>query len=113
MRAAGAPEAVVQKARAQWQAQQDQLPSPQIVVFPENIQAFWVLNATADQWEYPGAFGGRLALPMTEIRACMDMLQVELTAQNTLRVLGMVRAARAVKMEAWERARSASPQARR
>lgn len=97
MRGMGAPEAAIANARAQWQDQQPE--HPHIVVFPENIPALQVLIATTDQWDMPGAFGGKLALPMTEIEAAMRMLRVPSDETTTLRVLAAVRVARQVKVE--------------
>lgn len=94
MRGFGAPEKEIAKARAQWEAA---YPAPEpIEVFPENADAFQVLIATAGQWEHPGAFGGRLALPLTEIHTCMQMLAIPVNPQSTMRVMAMVNAARTV-----------------
>lgn len=97
MRGMGAPEAVIERAHAQWQAQQPE--HPHIVVHPENIPAIRVLLATADQWETPGAFGGRLALPLTEIEVAMRMLGIPCTEAHSVRVLAAVRVARDVKVQ--------------
>lgn len=96
MRSMGAPEAVIERARAEWRAQQPE--HPRIVVFPENIPAMRLLIATADQWETPGAFGGKLALPLTEIEAAMRLLHISSDEDTTLSVLAAVRVAREVKV---------------
>lgn len=65
---------MIEKARAQWLAA---LPDqPLVEVYPENLAAFQVLAACEGQWEYPGAFGGRLALPLTEVQACIAGLDI-------------------------------------
>lgn len=72
MRAMGAPDHVIAAKKKQWQAQQPEY--AYVEVYPENIQAFLVFLDLAGQWEYPGAMGGRLALPHTEIWACVQGL---------------------------------------
>ena len=79
-----------------------------IEVYPENIPAFLVLLSTAGDWEYPGAMGGRLTLPKSEIIACMTMLEMAITKENSLRIMTIVRAARDVKMAQWNRETAAA-----
>ncbi len=101
MRGMGAPDHVIEQARNDWEARQEH--RSQIEVYPENIQAFRILQATGGQWEMPGAFGGRCALPLTEIEACMRLLQIPITVDLSLRVMAMVRSARAVFVARIER----------
>jgi hypothetical protein len=98
----GAPPEVIERQRARWEEQQEEKPT--IEVYPENIPAFQILQATADQWEIPGAFGGRCALPLTEIEAAMRLLGMEITPNLSLRVITMVRAARQVRLAQVEAA---------
>lgn len=77
-------------------------------MYPENIAAFLLLLATSDDWEYPGAMGGTLSLPKTQIVACMSMLEMPITKENSLRVMTIVRAARDVKVKAWNREAAAA-----
>lgn len=100
MRGLGASAADIAAQRARWEAAQPE-PEP-VEVFPENIPAFRVLIATADQWEYPTAFGGRLVLPLSEIKACMDLLELPCGAKAAMRVMTMVRAAREVLRERFQ-----------
>ena len=76
---------------------------PTIEVYPENIPAFLVLLSTATDWEYPGAMGGKLTLPKSEIIACMTMLEMAITKENSLRIMTIVRAAREVKIAQYNR----------
>lgn len=100
----GAPPEEIERVRAQWEEQQGGKPT--IEIYPENIQAFQLLQATADQWEMPTAFGGRVALPLTEIEAAMRLLCMEITPTLSLRVITMVRAARQVRQAQVEAAMS-------
>ena len=100
MRAAGAPEAIIRKARLDWLAKLPE--NPLVEVFPENIAAFRVLLATGNQWETPGLHGGRLTLPLGEIDVAMRRLDVP--DSEFLRILVMVRAAREVKVEQFDAA---------
>jgi Phage related hypothetical protein (DUF1799) len=104
MRGMGAPDPVIDAARKQWEARQEE--RTLIEVYPENIQAFRILQATGGQWEMPGAFGGRCALPLTEIEACMRLLQIQVTQDLSLRVMTMVHSARKVFLERIDRERS-------
>lgn len=79
-----------------------------IEVYPENIPAFLVLLSTSVDWKYPGAMGGSLNLPKTQIIACMNMLEIPVTKENSLRILAIVRAARDVKLEHWNRETAAA-----
>ncbi|MEQ1512979.1 MAG: hypothetical protein ABL934_09895 [Lysobacteraceae bacterium] len=81
---------------------------PTIEVYPENIPAFLVLLATSSDWEYPGAMGGKINLPKTQILACMSMLQMPITKENSLRIMAMVSAARDVKVKHWNREMAAA-----
>lgn len=108
MRAAGAPEAAIQAKKDAWMAKQPE--QPLVEVFPENIAAFRVLVATADQWESPGLHGGRLAIPLQDIDVAMRRLG--LPDEEFMRVLVMVREARAVKLEQLERAAAEQRQKR-
>ena len=93
----GAPEPVIDRARRDWEAQ---LPEqPLIEVFPENVDAFRVLIACEGQWEFPGAFGGRLALPLTEVRAAIEMLQVADPKDCFSRMLVLIKYAAAALRE--------------
>lgn len=104
MRGMGACDADVAKAKEKWLAS---LPEqPLMEVFPENIGAFRVLVACADQWESPGLHGGRLAVPLQDIDVAMRRLGLPDT--EFMRVLVMVREARAVKLEQLEQARAAA-----
>jgi hypothetical protein len=104
MRGMGAPPEAIERAREKWEAQQEE--RPPIEVYPEHIPAFQILQATADQWEMPTAFGGRVALPLTEIEAAMRLLCMEITPTLSLRVITMVRAARQVRQAQVEAAMS-------
>ena len=101
MRLAGAPDIIIAQQRAKFEAAETQ--RPLIEVYPENIDAFLVLLSSQDDWDYPGAMGGNLNLPKTQIVACMAMLEMPLTKENSLRVMTLVRAARQVKVEHWNR----------
>lgn len=102
MRAAGAPEAVIARKRAEWEAAR---PTDELIeVYPENIDAFMVLVATADQWTYPGVFGGELQLPLSEVKTAMELLDLATDKASVLRVLTIVRAARAEKVKAFNAA---------
>lgn len=101
MRSAGAPDSIIAQQRAIFDA--DEIKRPLVEVYPENIDAFLVLLSSQDDWDYPGAMGGNLNLPKTQIVACMAMLEMPLTKHNSLRVMTLVRAARQVKVERWNR----------
>lgn len=93
----GAPESVIDRARREWEAQ---LPDqPLVEVFPENLDAFRVLIACEGQWELPGAFGGRLALPFTEVRAAIELLQVADPKDCFQRMLVLIKYAAAALRE--------------
>lgn len=100
MRAMGAPQKVIDRQRVRWEAL-NPAPDP-IEVFPENIDAFRVLVATADQWETPGPFGGRLAVPLSDVRAAMQLLDLHITETLFLRVKTMLSGAREVKFKKLE-----------
>lgn len=106
MRAAGASDAHIAQQRAKFEAQEPARPT--IEVYPENIPAFLVLVSSGDDWEYPGAMGGNLNLPKTQILATMQMLEIPITNENSLRVMTLVRAARGVKVDQWNREMAAA-----
>lgn len=68
-------------------------------MFPENIDAFHVLIACEGQWEFPGAFGGRLALSHQEVMATITGLQVADPADCFRRMLVLIKFAAAAIAE--------------
>ena len=69
MRSMGAPDPAIAAKRQEWLAQQPDY--AYVEVYPENITAFLAFLALDAQWHYPGAMGGQLTLPHSEIRSCV------------------------------------------
>ena len=63
-------------------------------MYPENLDAFQVFTACAGQWEFPGAMGGRLALPFAEIEVCLRRFGVADQDDCFRRVLALCKSAR-------------------
>lgn len=97
MRALGAPDHIIDKHRLAWEKQQPEYPF--VEVYPENIAAFAVFITMGNQWEYPSAMGGRLTLPLTEIRACIEGLGVPDPHDTFRRVTRMADGARPVLLD--------------
>lgn len=109
MQAMGASPADIDRARAQWESQQQDLVVPTIEVYPENIPFLQALLLLADQWEFPDGFGGgRLAIGLAEREVAMRICGIATTQEGHQRMAAMLGAAREAMRKKLEAEAAAS-----
>jgi hypothetical protein len=97
MKIQGAPDHVIERCRNEWKAQQPEFEF--VEVMPENTDAFEAFLYLQDQWESPGAYGGRLCLPHTSVLACIHGIGFDDPKDTFRRVLRIAEGARPVLMD--------------
>lgn len=77
-------------------------------IYPENRQAYDVFLELADQWDFPGAFGGRLGVQLVNVESALRLV-VRRESRRTpvyAQLKVMLRTARSVLHDRFEKARA-------